>query len=46
VPSTTATINGASYVLAVDDQWAVVREKFVNGTVPFVDESNQPAVID
>jgi LCP family protein required for cell wall assembly len=46
VPSTTATINGASYVLAVDDQWAVVREKFVTGTVPFVDESNQPAVID
>lgn len=46
VPSTTATIDGVSYVLTVEGQWAEVREKFVNGEVPFVDSSNQPAVVD
>jgi LCP family protein required for cell wall assembly len=46
VPSTTGTIDGASYALPIDDQWALVCEQFVNGTVPFVDESNQPAVVE
>jgi LCP family protein required for cell wall assembly len=48
VPSTTYydSVNNASYVIALEDQWAEVREKYVNGTVPFVDASNQPAVID
>jgi LCP family protein required for cell wall assembly len=46
VPSTTATIDGISYVLTIEDQWADVRQKFIAGEVPFVDSSNQPAVID
>jgi LCP family protein required for cell wall assembly len=46
VPCTTATIDGVSYVITTEDQWATVREKFVAGEVPFVDASNQPAVID
>ncbi|MDR2196942.1 MAG: LCP family protein [Coriobacteriales bacterium] len=46
VPSTTATIDGVSYVITLNDEWATVRENYVNGTVPFVDESNQPQVVD
>jgi LCP family protein required for cell wall assembly len=46
VPSTTDTIDGISYVITLEDQWAGVREKFVGGEVPFVDSSNQPGVID
>jgi LCP family protein required for cell wall assembly len=48
VPSTTDydSVNNVSYVVALEDKWAEVREKYVNGTVPFVDASNQPAVVD
>ncbi|MDR1185267.1 MAG: LCP family protein [Coriobacteriales bacterium] len=48
VPSKTDydSVNNISYVIALEDQWAEVREKYVSGTVPFVDASNQPAVID
>jgi LCP family protein required for cell wall assembly len=46
VPSTTANIDGVSYVLTLEDEWAVVREKFISGTVPFVDASNQPTVVE
>jgi LCP family protein required for cell wall assembly len=48
VPSTTDYdyVNNVSYVVALEDQWAEVREKYVNGTVPFVDASNQPAVVE
>jgi LCP family protein required for cell wall assembly len=38
--------NGISYVVALDEEWATVREKYVSGTVPFVSESNQPPVVD
>jgi LCP family protein required for cell wall assembly len=46
VPSTTATINGISYVIAIEDEWAPVRENYVDGTVPFVDASNQPDFLE
>ncbi|MDR3136521.1 MAG: LCP family protein [Coriobacteriales bacterium] len=46
VPSTTATIDGVSYVITTEDVWTSVREKYVEGVVPFVDENNQPAVVD
>jgi LCP family protein required for cell wall assembly len=46
VPATTGTIDGVSYVLTLDDLWATVRQQFVDGVVPFVDASNQPAVIE
>jgi LCP family protein required for cell wall assembly len=46
VPSTTATIDGISYVITKEDEWATVREKYVNGVVPFVNADNQPPVID
>jgi LCP family protein required for cell wall assembly len=46
VPSTTATIDRVSYVITLEDEWAPVREKYVSGEVPFVDASNQPAVIE
>jgi LCP family protein required for cell wall assembly len=46
VPSTTATIDGVSYVITIEDEWAPVREKYVNGTVPFVDASNQPEFLE
>ncbi|MDR0347536.1 MAG: LCP family protein [Coriobacteriales bacterium] len=46
VPSTTGMIGNVSYVLTKEEEWAGVREKFVNGVVPFVDESNQPAVVE
>jgi LCP family protein required for cell wall assembly len=46
VPSTTATIDGVSYVITTEDEWAIVREQYVSGTVPFVDSTNQPEVID
>jgi LCP family protein required for cell wall assembly len=46
VPSTTGTIDGISYVLTIDDEWATVREKYKNGVVPFVDPENQPNVVD
>jgi LCP family protein required for cell wall assembly len=46
VPSTTATIDGVSYVITIEDEWAPVREKYINGTVPFVDASNQPEFLE
>jgi hypothetical protein len=46
VPATTATIDGVSYVIANEEEWASVREKYVAGTVPFVTAENQPPVID
>jgi LCP family protein required for cell wall assembly len=46
VPATTGTIDGVSYVLTKDAEWATVREKFVNGTVPFADKDSQPDVIE
>jgi LCP family protein required for cell wall assembly len=46
VPSTTGMIGEISYVFTKEDEWAEVREKFVNGVVPFVDESNQPALME
>jgi len=36
VPSTTATINKISYVLPIDDEWNTVRQRFIDGVVPFV----------
>jgi LCP family protein required for cell wall assembly len=44
VPSTTETIGGVSYAITTEDAWATVREKYVNGTVPFVDPADQPTV--
>jgi LCP family protein required for cell wall assembly len=46
VPSSTGTIDEVSYVLVDEEKWAVVRERYVSGTVPFVDAEDQPAVID
>ncbi|MDR2587677.1 MAG: LCP family protein [Coriobacteriales bacterium] len=46
IPATTGTIDGVSYVLINEEEWPGVREKYVNGTVPFVDASNQPDVVD
>jgi anionic cell wall polymer biosynthesis LytR-Cps2A-Psr (LCP) family protein len=46
VPSTTMMLDEISYVITVEDQWAGVREKYVNGEVPFVNASNQPDVVD
>jgi LCP family protein required for cell wall assembly len=46
VPSTTATIDEVSYVIPLDEEWPALRERYVNGIVPFVSESDQPPVVD
>jgi LCP family protein required for cell wall assembly len=46
VPATTATIDGISYVLTKDAEWATLRQKYVDGVVPFADKETQPEVID
>ncbi|MCL1879464.1 MAG: LCP family protein [Actinomycetia bacterium] len=47
VPCTTAMIDGGSYDLPINAQWASVKKKFVEGTVPFVAESEkQEGVIE
>jgi LCP family protein required for cell wall assembly len=46
VPATTGTIDGISYVLTREDEWAAVREKYRDGVTPFVDADNQPSVVE
>lgn len=46
VPAVTASVDGVSYVLPIEEDWAAVREKYINGDTPFVDKNKQPAVIE
>jgi len=45
VPCITATIDGISYDLPVEGKWDSVKQKFIDGTIPFVsDDEKQPNV--